>query len=270
MIKKLFACCAFGVFALCLAVTAGAQQRSVVVSTSMLESSVREIIPAGASLDVVSILPPSACPGHFDLSPRVLPLLKSAALVIRHDYQGILDDKIAQLGGDVQGMSLAVTTGSPLIPHHYYLLAENVSSQIAPLVPGRSAEMTTALSALETRTDKLAADAEHAKASWQGGKIIAATNAIEYCEWLGFTVAGELKRPEDTTPQDFANLMRLDADLIVANLQEGTDSAFSLGERMGILVAVISNFRGAEGFGKTYDDLFTANLDHVRAAWLKR
>lgn len=269
--NKVYTLCALAVFALLLNPEhAAAQNRSVVVSTSMLESAVREIIPAGASLDVVSILPPSACPGHFDLSPRVLPILKSATLVIRHDYQGVLDEKIMQIGGDVKGMQLAITTGSPLIPHHYYLLAEHVSSRIAPLVPGREEELATALSALESRMDRLTADADNRKASWRGKPVIAATNAIEFCEWLGFTVAGELKRPEDTTPRDFANLVNLDAELIVANFQEGIDSALSLGERMNIPVAIISNFPGANGFGETYDDLLAANLDNIEAAWRKR
>ena len=269
--KRFFTLWALAVFALCMRpAPAVSQNRSVVVSTSMLESAVREIMPADAPLDVASILPPSACPGHFDLSPRVLPLLKSAAVVIRHDYQGVLDDKIMQLGGNVQGMHLVVTTGSPLIPHHYYLLAESMSSLLATLLPCRSAEITAAVSALESRMSGLASNAESKKAAWRGTTVIAATNAIEFCEWLGFTVAGELKRPEDTTPQDFANLVKLDADMIVANLQEGTDSALSLGKRMNLPVAVISNFPGADSFGETYDDLFSGNLESVRAAWLKR
>lgn len=269
--RKLFA---LGSWIVCAAVlhpgVVAAQNHTVVVSTSMLEAAVREVLPAGASIDVVSILPPSSCPGHFDMSPRLLPMLKAAALVIRHDYQGVLDEKIAQIGGTVQGMNLIETTGSPLIPHHYSLLARHVSAVLKTLVPDRAPEMEAVLMDIDTRMERLAAGAEQTAAQWQVVPVVAATNAIEFCNWLGFTVVGELKRPEDTTPQDFAKLVRLDAELIVGNLQEGTESALSLGARMNVPVAVISNFPGAEGFGETYDDLFTANLNRIRTAWQRR
>ena len=69
------------------------QKKPIVVTTSMLECAAREVIPPAQGFDIVRILPPSACPGHFDLSPRVVPLIRSAVIVVRHDYQDMLEKK---------------------------------------------------------------------------------------------------------------------------------------------------------------------------------
>ncbi|MCE5250883.1 zinc ABC transporter substrate-binding protein [bacterium] len=271
--KKLLAivaCFLFTVSLLPVTVSAASGSRSVVVSTSMLEAAAREVIPGSAPVEVVSILPPSSCPGHFDLSPRVIPLLKGAAMVIRHDYQSILDEKIARLGGEVRGMNIIETTGSPLIPEHYFRLTEHVAELLVTLLPDRAPEINASLEGVGARTEKLGAEARKTAEQWHGAPVIAATNAVELCTWLGFDVVGVLKRPEDTTPQDFEKLIGLDAVFIVGNYQEGTQSALSLGEKMKAPVAVISNFPGAEGYGKTYEELFSENLRRIQAAWQKR
>ncbi len=249
---------------------ASGQKVSVVVSTSMLESVVRDIKPASSPFDVVSILPPSSCPGQFDLSPRIIPLLKSANLVIRHDYQGVLDEKISQLGGDIHTMNAVPSAGSPLIPENYYRLAGEIAGLILKLVPGLQPGIIAALGKVNDQTKQLSAEAETFRDRCRGVPIIAATNAAEFCEWLGFTVAGELPRSEDVTPKDFETLIKLDVELIVGNYQEGTQSAESLGEKMKVPVAIISNFPGLEGYGKTYHELFTENLKQIDTAWHKR
>lgn len=249
---------------------ASGQKVSVVVSTSMLETAVRDIEPASSPFDVVSILPPSSCPGQFDLSPRIIPLLKSAALVIRHDYQGVLDEKISQLGGTIHTMNVVPSTGSPLIPENYNRLAGEIAGLILKLDPGLQSGITAALAKVNDQTKQLGAEAEKFRVPWRGVPIIAATNAAEFCEWLGFTVVGKLPRSEDVTPKDLETLMKLDVELIVGNFQEGTQSAESLGEKMKVPVAIVSNFPGLEGYGKTYPELFKENLKQIDTAWHKR
>ncbi len=103
---------------------------------------------------------------------------------------------------------------------------------------------------------------------WSGKPIIASDNVKEFCEWLGFDVAGVIKRPEDTTPGDIEQPMKIKADMVVANLQEGTQGAMFLGEKMKIPVAVLSNFQGANGYGLNYHQLIEENLKRLDEAWL--
>ena len=83
-------------------------------------------------------------------------------------------------------------------------------------------------------------------------------------------IVGILKRPEETTPADLAGLVNLDAHLIIGNLQEGTQTAFSLGEKMDIPVIGMSNFPGIEGYGESYLDLVNANVSRLENLWPKQ
>ena len=58
--------------------------------------------------------------------------------------------------------------------------------------------------------------------------------------------------------------------MIICNLQEGSQFALSLGDRMNIPVAILSNFPGADGFGETYYHLITENMKRLEGAWQKR
>ena len=100
--------------------------------------------------------------------------------------------------------------------------------------------------------------------------MIAAVHVKEFCEWLGFEIAGVIERPEDTTLHDFELLMSVKADMVVANLQEGMNGAISLGDKLGLPVAILSNFPGADDYGENYYQLAEENLKRLHKAWLLR
>jgi len=244
--------------------------KSIVVTTSMLESAALEVIPASQKIDVVRLLPPLSCPGHFDLSPRFVPILRSAVMVLRHDYQDILEEKIVHMGvEDILTLKIS-TTGSPLIPSHYYTLVKQIGFELSEKYPSHSQEIAHAEKQVKQKTDKLTEKIKRQAQEWNGIPVIAAVHVKEFCEWLGFEIAGVIERPEDTTPQDFEHLMSVKADMVVANLQEGMKGALSLGEKLGLPVVVLSNFPGADGYGENYYQLAEENIKRLNEAWLMR
>ena len=244
--------------------------KTIVVSTSMLESAACEIIPASQEIKIVRLLPPSSCPGHFDLSPRIIPVLRSAVAVIRHDYQYILDEKIANMStGDISLLEIS-TSGSPLIPDNYYMLTEQIGNIVSEHFTEISDEITIAQKQVKSRTDFLSGKMKNRAEIWKGKPIIASIHMKEFCEWLDFDVVGIIKRSEDMSPQDMKELIGLKVDMIVANLQEGTQGALSLGEKLFVPVAVLSNFPGVEGYGDTYYELEENNLKQLENAWQMR
>ena len=247
-----------------------AGERSVVVSTSMLASAMREIIPKGEKVNVVTILPPSSCPGHYDLSPRVVPRLKSASLSIIHDFQGDIEKKLKGMGAGSVSFRKVSIKGSPLVPSNYHLLAQQVASMYESVFPGVHDRILISLDSVKSRTDAFSKKAVETAKPWKGRPVIAATHTVEFCVWLGFDVVGIIRRTEEMKPRDYQKIAGLKADMIVANLQEGTQGAESLSERMKIPCAVLSNFPGADGFGTDYYDLMNANLSRLAAAWDKR
>ena len=95
---------------------------TIVVTTSMLEHAVNDVSGGVANIEIVTLIPPGSCPGHFDLSPRLVPLINRASLVIRHDYQGMLEERIRKRAGDNINVLTVETGKSLLIPQNTPLL----------------------------------------------------------------------------------------------------------------------------------------------------
>ncbi|MFC1607474.1 metal ABC transporter substrate-binding protein [Candidatus Latescibacterota bacterium] len=253
----------------CGAVTAK-EQKTIVVTTSMLENIVREIYPENESIKIVRLIPPGSCPGHFDLSPKVAPTLKKAAVIIRHDFQGVLEDKVTTLTGqDID--TIAVTTpGSLLIPDNYSKLAVETASALTRIFPDDSNEISRRVTSVNIRMMSLSEKMQKQAEPWKDKPVIASSHQSKLCEWLGFHVTGVMNRPEDTTPRDISKLMSTDVDIVIGNLQEGTQSAVTLGKRMDVPVAILSNFPEAKDYGHGYDQLADINMNRILEAWRRR
>jgi len=243
---------------------------TLVVTTSLLEAAARELLPPGDPVAVASLVPPGTCPGHFDLSPRMVPELRDALVVVRHDFQAGLDEQLGRIGvGDARVVSVQ-GRGSLLVPGHYLDLVGQIAAEIGRRLPQRQAELDAAVSRVAARLGRLEQEVRGRPSPWAGAPVIASAHQAELCDWLGLEVVARLRRAEDTTPRELEGLLALDPALVVGNLQEGPQAALVLGERLGRPVAVLSNFPGAPGYGATYDDLLRSNLDRLDAAWGSR
>jgi len=243
----------------------------VVVTTSMIEAAARSLLEeSGGSITVLRLQPPGSCPGHFDLAGGDLARLKSAARVLRHDYQGVLDGKLAGMaGGGVCTVALA-TPGSLLIPRHFLALAEDVQAQLADVQPARAAEVRSCLDRLRSQLTTLEQQARAKAAEWVDWPVVASSQQREFCQWLDLRVVGELPRAEDLSPRQLAVLQRSGAKAVVGNLQSDSRAAAVLAERLGVPLAVLSNFPGAEGYGETYADLVRRNLEELSRVCQRR
>ncbi len=240
---------------------------SVVVTTSMLECAVEELAAAAAGIEVVRLVPPGACPGHFDLSPRAVPVLRSAPVVIRHDYQQFLESKLIEMGVADARVVVAETGGSLLVPEHYAALVRRVAEIFAELVPERTAELAAAADRVGGRLGPLGAEIRQPSPPWRGARVIASVRQAEFSRWLGLEVLAEIGRGEEVSPRELERLLGLRPALVVANLQEGPRAAAVLAERLEVPLVVFSNFPGADGYGDGYDRLLRSNLEQLEAAW---
>ena len=105
---------------------------------------------------------------------------------------------------------------------------------------------------------------------WQGTAVIASTKQEEFCRWLGFTVVGVYERPENMPPKGLKNLLSKKAAMIVGNHQSDWNAAVSLGKKLDLPVAILSNFPNVEGYGSGYEQLCLNNLNRLKKAWQNR
>jgi zinc transport system substrate-binding protein len=243
---------------------------SLVVTTSMLEQAIRELGGATDGVEVVRLVPPGSCPGHFDISPRSVPALRSATAIVRHEFQGFLEAKLLEMGVEDATVVVADAGGSLLVPEHYGRLVRRVGEIIIGLMPDLETEIETAVSAVEDRMAGLQREIGARPTPWNGAPVIASFQQVQFSRWLGLEVVAVIGRPEDTSPRDFEKLMQLRPRFVVANLQEGLEAATTIADRLEVPLVVFSNFPGADGYGNGYDELVISDLDRLDAAWGQR
>jgi hypothetical protein len=245
---------------------------TVVTTTSMLAGAARAILEGTDGIRIVTLVPPGGCPGHFDLPPGAAEDLRAARAVLCHDYQTALRERLTTLGVPPDACIVVETPGSLLIPDHYRAVLHRVSGSLAACFPDRRARLEanarTAVHRLTALADAIRT--ETTDRPWRNGRAVASRHQMDFCRWLGVDVTYALPRPEDLPPQGWAEILSTPADLVVANLQEGTRAAEALGRDRKLPVAVFSNFPGAPGYGSTYEELLRANVRRLDEAWASR
>ena len=252
------------------AASAGPAPTVVVVTTSMLEAATLELRPAIPGLRVVRLVPPAACPGHFDLSPRALEGLREARLVLREEFEGALDGKLAASGVRGARVEAAGVGGSALVPARYAALVAKVAERLGAVYPDRRAALDEAARATRARTEALGAALRREAAPLAGVPAVASQHQKDFLEFLGVKVVATLPRPDDATPRDLERLAAAPARLVVGGVQEGTQAAAAVAERTRAPMATLSAFPGAPGFGAGYDELLRANLAALERALAAR
>ncbi|MDD8044341.1 MAG: zinc ABC transporter substrate-binding protein, partial [Verrucomicrobiota bacterium] len=91
--------------------------QAVVVTTTMLESAVRALV--GDTIQVVRLLPPGSCPGHFDLEPNQLRGLSEARVVVRHPFQASMYATLLKSGLLRERIAVVETAEPMTIPSQY-------------------------------------------------------------------------------------------------------------------------------------------------------
>ena len=238
----------------------GKARPAVVVTTSMLECAARD--SGGPGIEVVRLVPPGSCPGHFDAAPADLARIARASLFIRHDYQAYLDAKLTRAGKRPRRAVSVPTRGPQTIPKHYLAACEAVRSALASA--GVDSASKARLAALRKR---VLAESEKLLKPWRprlkGRVVVASRLQAGFCRWAGLRVAASFDNADQTSLKGLARVVRAGrkakAEAVVCNLQRGVREGRAISSRLGKPLIVLSNFP-AEPRGSGYLGLLKANV----------
>lgn len=249
----------------------------LVVTTSMIESAVRDAYQDEVPLRISRIIPPGNCPGHFDLKPQMLLDIRKADLFVYHSFQRGIEARVKGLDAGVQMVELPAT-GSYLIPSNYWGSVEMLRKELDQLLEAEDQEEPASPATAEQR---MLAECERQNRfwgaaveenGWKGARVIASVMQADFCRWLGFDVVGILPRSEDLSPARMRALVDSAAALVVGNRQSDAQAAAMLAGRKGIPYAILDNFPpslAVEG-GSMYMRLARKNRRILEAAWKSR
>jgi ABC-type Zn uptake system ZnuABC Zn-binding protein ZnuA len=236
----------------------------IAATTTLIEVALKDALgDEMMNYQIIRIIPPHSCPGHFDLNPGQLPALKKAEMIILHSYQETLAEKMKGIGIDPDRILIIDSKNSLLIPSNYLTFVRTISESIANISRGQKQNILNNITDLSKRLGSLEERIIISRETFSKNRVIVSAMQKDFCQYLGFDIIGTFKRAEDMSPADVLRLISLDADMVIANLQEGTRAAGNISEKMGLPLAVLSNFPDFFEYGVNYLELVNRNIDRL-------
>ncbi|MCG0279062.1 MAG: metal ABC transporter substrate-binding protein [Thermanaeromonas sp.] len=240
-----------------------AEKLKVATGTSLIADIVQRV--GGDKVEVVNIVPPTSCPGHFDLKPGDVQKLAQAKLFLRHDWQGKMftQELIDSVHNkDLQVIEIAVA-GNWMAPPVQKEAVKKITEVLMEKDPAHKSyyeeNAKRLLSSIEEKEKEIRAKLEAANVSTV--KVLCAEMQQGFLKWAGFDIVATYGRPEELNPQKIQELIskgrQAGVKLVVDNLQSGPDAGKGIAKELGAAQVTISNFPG--GFPQT--DTWSAALE---------
>jgi zinc transport system substrate-binding protein len=257
----------------------------VVTSTSMMAQMVERV--GGDMVEVVNIVPPAQCPGHFDIKPSDIQKLADADLFLLHGWQGetFAQELIASANNpDLTVITIAVK-GKLMTPPAQLGVTETLTSDywMTPPVQLEAAEMVTAaLCQVDTensdgyqesaaefkaniKTKGTEIKAKLARAKPSSINVMCSDQLLGFIQWIGLNIVASYGRPDSLTLQVIKELMdkgrEAKVTLIIDNLQSGQNAGAGIAEELGCKRIILSNFPGGFDNTETWEKAIDRNIE---------
>ena len=242
----------------------------VVASTSIIAEMVEML--AGESIQAQVLIPPAACPGHFDLRPTDAMRISGARILIRHAFQGYLDRKLSAQNSQLKIIALK-SKGALLIPDNLSNALGNLKAALIENFPDDTTLIEQNYRTAMAEIDRLGIEARKKleKADIGGALVQASVQQAEFARWAGLKVAAEF--PNEIDGLTMLKLKELvssankdDVAFIVGNYQgSGREISAAIASRTGLPVCTISNFPGAGNSSQKYRQLLIESINQLTA-----
>jgi len=256
--------------------TAKTSQLKVVTSTSLIVQIVERV--GGDMVDVVNIIPPAQCPGHFDVKPGDIQKLADADLFLLHGWQG-----------EMFSQDLIATANNPaLTVVNINVKVDENTNWMTPLVQQAAIDkITTALSEIDSENttvyQELAAEykdsitakeaeieARLAKEDLASINVMCSDQLPGFVQWTGLNIVATYGESDLLTPQVVQELvdtgLEENVTLIIDNLQSGQDAGAGLAEELGCARIILTNFPGGFDNTETWEKAIDYDIDLILEA----
>ncbi|GBF33116.1 zinc ABC transporter, periplasmic-binding protein ZnuA [Desulfocucumis palustris] len=244
-----------------------AEPLRVVTTTSLLAEIVNSV--AGDQAEVINIIPPAMCPGHFDVKPEDMKVLADADLFMLHNYQGEkFSDGMIQSAGNANLNKLVYDIeGNWMAPPVRMEAIDKITADLVAARPESKAAFTEAAGKLKEETQRVG-DQQKKRLDDAGvSRVNVLVNDMQagFIKWAGFNVAGIFGRAEDMSPKDIEDLIKLgqsnNVTLVLDNLQSGKEAGIGIAREIGAAQLTLNNFPGGIPDTATWAQAIAKNVD---------
>ncbi len=244
----------------------------VVTSTSLLAQIVERV--GGDKVDVINIIPPAQCPGHFDVKPDDVKKLADADIFLMHGWQGekFTDDLIASADNPDMGVFKIDVPGNWMTPQVQTQAIDLITGIISQADAENRADFQknakSFKSSVIAKGDEMAD--RLAEGMIPGINVLCADQQAGFAQWAGFYIVAIFGRPDSLTPQVVKELVDKgiegNVNLVIDNMQSGQDAGAGIAEELKSARVILSNFPGGYENTETWEQTIEYNVTLLLAA----
>ena len=245
----------------------------VVTSISLIAQIVERV--GGDLVDVVNIIPPAQCPGHFDVKPGDIQKLADADLFLLAGWQGEMFSQ--ELIESANNPNLTVVTlDIPSNPQSNWMTPSvqqeatgGVATALSQLDTDNSAAYQASAAEYKDMIEAKAAEINTRLAgeNLSGINVICSGMQAAFLKWVGLNVVTFYGRPDTLTPQVVKDLVdkgrEENVTLIIDNLQSGQDAGAGIAEELDCDRIILSNFPGGFDNTGTWEKAIDENIRRI-------
>lgn len=219
------------------------------------------------------IVPPTICPGHFDLKPSDVADMKDCSVLFAHTFEPFVDKIVENIGNPEMQVAKVEVIGSWMAPVKQKEAALKTREEFKRIDPEHASYYEKNTEEYIKKIDRYElALKEQLKQSKTGeGKVICHEFQKGLMEWMGFEVVGTYPRPDQLTPAIVKELIdkgrAQGVSLVVDHMQSGPGEGKEIAESIGAANLSVSFFPGGLAEDGDYFAELQANVDLVLKAW---
>ncbi|GAJ11641.1 unnamed protein product, partial [marine sediment metagenome] len=193
-------------------------------------------------VDVVNVIPPAQCPGHFDVKPGDIQKLADADLFLMHGWQGEMFSQELIASANNPDLTVIVpkidVPGSWMAPPVQLEAIDEITAILSQAdEKNRSAYQKSAAELKgEFEAKEAEIEAKLAEGNLSSINVMCAEMLVEFVEWTGLNIVASYGRPDSLTPQVVKELVdegrQAKVTLIIDNLQSGQDAGKGVAEEL--------------------------------------
>lgn len=244
-----------------------AEPLQVVTTTSLIAEIVKSV--AGDKVEVINIIPPANCPGHFDVKPDDMKVLADADLFMLHNWQGEkFSDSMIQSAGNTNLVKIVYDIeGNWMAPPVRMKAIDKITADLAAAGPENETAFIEAANRLQEEAQRVGDEQKKRLDDAAVSHVNVLVNDMQagFVKWAGFNVAGIFGRAEDMSPKDIEDLIQLgqanNVTLVIDNLQSGKEAGIGIAREIGAAQITLNNFPGGIADTDTWAKAITRNVD---------
>jgi zinc transport system substrate-binding protein len=244
----------------------------IVATTSLIAEIVADV--GGDAVEVVTLIPPASCPGHFDVKPSDMRILADARVFFLHHWQGrSFSDNIIRASGN-PSLTKAVldVPGNWMAPLVQVAATERIAAVLAEADPARADDYRAVAVRRTVEVQKVGAAQSQRldQAGVRDIRVLANDMQADFIRWAGFHVVGVFGRGEDMSPREVEDAIRSGRDqavrLVIDNLQSGKQAGLGIAKEIGAVQVTLSNFPGGFEGTENWEKSVERNIDLLISA----